>query len=125
MQRSKQFQFKKRKYHPKWTKKHIADRLAWSKKYMSWSTEWTSVIFSQEKRVNLDDLEGFQYYSHCLKQKEQFFSSRQKRGGSLIVGYAFGFGGRSSLVFIKGRKYHKDILFGMIFLGFSHFLFGL
>ncbi|GBM46774.1 Transposable element Tc3 transposase [Araneus ventricosus] len=110
VQRSKQFQFKKRKHHPKWTKIHIAYRLAWGKKYMSWTTEWTSVIFSDEKRFNLVGPDGFQYYWHCLKQKEQYYSTRQQGIGSLMVWPAVGFGGRSSLVFIKGRQNHKDYI---------------
>ena len=70
MQRSKQYQFKKRKHHPKWTIKHIADLLAWGKKHISWTTEWTSVIFSYEKKFNLDNPDSFQYYWHSFKQKE-------------------------------------------------------
>ncbi|GBM11503.1 Transposable element Tc3 transposase [Araneus ventricosus] len=77
---------------------------------MSWTTEWTSVIFSDEKRFNLDGPDGFQYYWHCLKQKEQYYSTRQQGGGSLMVWLAVGFGGRSSLVFIKGRQNHKDYI---------------
>ena len=77
---------------------------------MSWTTERTSVIFSYEKKFNFKDPDGFQYYWHCFKQKEQYSFTRQKRGGSLIVGFAFGFGGRSSLVFIKGRQYHKNYI---------------
>ncbi|GBN35344.1 Transposable element Tc3 transposase [Araneus ventricosus] len=77
---------------------------------MSWTTEWTSVIFSDEKRFNLDGPDGFQYYWHCLKQKEQYYSTRQQGGGSLMVWLAVGFGSRSSLVFIKGRQNHKDYI---------------
>ena len=73
---------------------------------MSWITEWTPVIFSYEKNFNLDDPDDFQYYWHCFKQKEEYFSTRQKIGGSLMVWLCFSFGGKSNLVFIKGRQYH-------------------
>ncbi|GBM91559.1 Transposable element Tc3 transposase [Araneus ventricosus] len=77
---------------------------------MSWTTEWTPVIFfSDEKRFNLDGPDGFQYYWHCLKQKEQYYSTRQQGGGNLMV-WLVGFGSRSSLVFIKGRQNHKDYI---------------
>ena len=75
VKRSKQFQFKKQKQHSKLTKKHIVDQLVWGKKYMSLTTEWISVIFSVEKRFNLDGADGIQYYWHCLKQKEQYYST--------------------------------------------------
>ncbi|GBL69355.1 hypothetical protein AVEN_198074-1 [Araneus ventricosus] len=80
---------------------------------MSWTTEWTSVIFSDEKRFDLDGPDGFHYYWHCLKQKEQYYSTRQQGGGSLI---AVGFGGRSSLVFIKITK----IMYNSWEQNFSH-----
>ena len=66
--------------------------------------EWTSVIFSGEKKFNLDGPNGIQYYMHCLKQKEQYYSTREKGGGSLMVWLAIGFDGKSNLVLIKLRQ---------------------
>ena len=40
----------------------------------------------------------------CLKQKEQYCFTRQKGGGCLMVWLAFSFGGRFSLINIKGRQ---------------------
>ena len=77
---------------------------------MSWTTEWTSVIFFGEKKFNLGGPDGFQYYWHYLKQKEQYYSTHQKGGASLMVWSAIGFGGRTSLVFIKGRQNYKDYI---------------
>ena len=40
---------------------------------------------------NLDDPDSFQYYWHCLKQKEQYY----------YAWLAVGIGGRSCLIFIR------------------------
>ena len=85
MQRSKQFRFKKLRHHPKKSKKHIANRLQWDKKNISLTIEWTIDIFSDEKKFSLDGPDDFQYYWHCLKQKEQYYSSHQKGEVSLMV----------------------------------------
>ena len=84
MQISKEFQNKERKHNPFWTKNiFLIDRRGL--KCMIWTTEWISVIFSYEKKFNLDDPNGFQYYWHCFKQKEQYYSTSQEREGNLMV----------------------------------------
>lgn len=107
---SKQFRLRKRKHHPKWTKNHIAARLAWAKKYMSWTTEWYSIIFSDEKKFNLDGPDGFQHYWHHLKNEEETYSTRQQGGGGVMVWLAVGFGGRTSLIFLKGKQNHTEYI---------------
>ena len=55
----------------KWTKRrsnhalkihHKASRLQFAKKYMSWTHKWHNVVFSDEKKFNLDGPDGVQYY---------------------------------------------------------------
>ena len=70
---------------------------------MSWSSEWTSVVFTDEKKFNLDGPDGYQYYWHCLGNEEETYSTRQMGGGSLMVWLAVGYGGRTNLVFLNGR----------------------
>lgn len=110
VKQSKAFEFKKRKHHPKWTNKHIVNRLAWAKEHMSWCTEWLSVVFSDEKKFNLDGPDGSQYYWHCLGNEEQHYSTRQQGGGSLMVWLAVGYGGRTCLSFLHGRLKHTDYI---------------
>lgn len=110
IKRSQVFIYKKRQHHPKWTEMHVANRLSWARDHMSWTTEWTSVIFSDEKRFNLDGPDGYQFYWHCIKNEDELYSTRQMGGGSLMVWLAVGYGGRTSLVFLNGRQNHKDYI---------------
>ena len=77
---------------------------------MSFTTEWTSIIFSDEKKFNLDDSGGFQYYWYCLKKKQQYYCASQNKKRKfddmaflliLVV---------ESLVFFKGRQNRKDCI---------------
>ena len=89
---------------PKLTNDHKLLRLDWAKKYMSYGDKWQNVIFSDEKKFNLDGPDGYKYYWHDLRTEHKFYSKRAFGGGSLMVWAAIGWTGRSELVFISGRQ---------------------
>jgi len=72
-----------------------------AQEWMSWIAEWRHVIFSDEKKFNLDGPDGFQYYWHDLRKEPQYCSKRQAGGGSLMVWGAVGYRGVFELVFIE------------------------
>ena len=39
-------------------------------KYINWTTEWTKVVFANEKKVNFDGPNGLNYYWHDLKKNQ-------------------------------------------------------
>jgi len=82
---------------------HIAGRLAFAKKHMTWSDKWQSVIFSDEKRFCLDGPDGFNFYFHDLRKEELTSWKRQNGGGGLMVWGSFGWNNKSDLVFIDGK----------------------
>jgi hypothetical protein len=59
--------------------------------------------FSDEKKFNLDDPDGWAYYWHDIRKNEVNFSTRQNDGGSVMVWACFGALGQSALVFIDGK----------------------
>ena len=70
---------------------------------MSWKPEYERIIFSDEKKINLDGPDGFSYYWHDLRKETETFSKRQQGGGSLMVWAAFGFHGKVNIAFPYGR----------------------
>ena len=81
---SEHFEYKKRKTSHALTKVHKKKREEWVKEKVQWKhDDWAKVVFSDEKKFNLDGPDGFQYYWHDLRKEEQLFSRRPFGGGSL------------------------------------------
>jgi hypothetical protein len=78
-------------------------RISWSKAHLHWLQEWYQVIFSDEKKFNLDGPDGWAYYWHDIRKNEVNFSTRQNDGGSVMVWACFGAFGQFALVFIDGK----------------------
>ena len=47
---------------------HKKIRLNWAKEMVSSEMNWDSVIFSDEKKLNLDGPDGYKYYWHDVKK---------------------------------------------------------
>jgi len=87
--------------------------LNFSRNKMNWIKKWRKVIFSDEKKINLDGPDGYSYYYHDLRKDERIMSRRQIEEGSAMNWCAIGYKGRSEVVFSDGRinalKY-RDLL---------------
>ena len=64
---------------------HIEKRLDFAKKHMSWDEEWRTVVFSDEKKFNLDGPDGASCYWHDLRKKSDIQMSRTQGGGSVMI----------------------------------------
>ena len=53
--------------------------------HQTWTSEWQSAFFSDEKKFNLDDPDGFQYYWADKSMPPEPFSKRQSGGGSIMI----------------------------------------
>lgn len=96
--------YKKRKGQPKLTKTHKKNRVTFARERLTWDQEWGQIIFSDEKKFNLDGPDGFQYYWYDIRKEEQIFSKRHHGGGTVMVWAAFCRHGKSDLVILNGKQ---------------------
>lgn len=82
---------------------NISARKQFAISHMSWTKEWRRVIFSDEKKFNLDGPDGFNRYWHDLRKEALIFSKRQCGGGSVMVWGAIGYNKKPELIFISEK----------------------
>ena len=83
--------------------RNTSARESFSQHNQTWKKEWNSVIFTNEKKFNLDGPDGYKYYWHQLGSNYQHYSKRAFGGKSLMVWAGFAFGGKMELQFISNR----------------------
>ncbi|XP_066253588.1 uncharacterized protein [Euwallacea similis] len=74
--------------------RHRQERLEFSRNHRSWTEEWKKVVFSDEKKFNLDGPNGFQYYFHDIKKEQKVLARRHSRAGTVMIGAAISSQGR-------------------------------
>ena len=79
----------KHKGRPKLTAKHKEARLEFAKSSISSRLDWSKIVWSDEKKFNLDGLVGIRYYWHDLRKEPKLLSKRAFGGGSLMIWKAF------------------------------------
>jgi len=65
--------------------------------------DWRSVVFTDEKRFNLDGPDDFQYYYHDLRKDELYLSRNHSREGGVMVWGAITFYGTIVLICIDQK----------------------
>jgi transposase len=95
-------QLRKLRCKPVLTEKHKAARFEFAKEHVYENKFWRKVIFSDEKKFNLDGPDGFRYYFHDLRKDEKILSRRQAGGGTVMVWAGIGFKGKTDIKFISG-----------------------
>ena len=88
---------------PALTSNHQKRRVDFALNHVTWVKEWDSVIFSDEKKFNLDGPDGFHYYWHDVNSEQISFSKRAQNGGSTMIWAAFCKKAKSTLCFITTR----------------------
>lgn len=87
---------KKLKKKPPLDAKRKKKRLDFAKQHMTWNQQWGNVVFTDEKKFNMDGPDGFQYYFHDLRKEERVLSRNHSRQGGVMV-----WGGITSLGVLK------------------------
>lgn len=70
---------------------------------MTWNSQWQQVVWSDEKKFNIDGPDGFAYYWHDLRKNERIFSKRQQGGGGVMIWASFSSNFKSKLTFVEGK----------------------
>lgn len=74
-------------------------RLEFSRLHISWKNEWRHVVFSDEKKLNFDGPDGFNYYFHDVRKEERFLARHHSREGGVMVWGAVSYYGTVELEF--------------------------
>jgi len=77
------------------------------------------VIFSDEKKFNLDGPDGYNGYWRDLRKEPRYFSKRNFGGGSVMVWAAFTHYGKVGIVFTSSRMNSAEYVQVGIFFTFK------
>jgi hypothetical protein len=88
---------------PQLLQRHKIQRLNFSQQVMSRYNQWIQIIFSDEKKWNLDGPDGWKYYWHDFSKEKEIFSRRQFSGGSMMTCGCFAYNGVGSIAFVSGK----------------------
>jgi transposase len=97
-------------------------RVSWAKDMFRNNTNWDNIIFSDEKKFNLDGPDGFQYYWRHLDDEKESFFSRHSGGQSVMVWGCFSSHGLGDLAVVSGRMNSEKYceMLGDYLLPFAH-----
>lgn len=70
---------------------------------MTWTKEWERVVFSDEKKFNLEGPDGYAYYFHDLRKEEHTLDRLHSRAGGVMVWGAITYFGTIELQFLTSR----------------------
>jgi hypothetical protein len=92
----------KLKRKPVLSDEHKSKRLEFARRYMDLGEKWKYVIFSDEKKFNLDGPDGYDYYWHAVGDSAPVLSRRTYGGRSVMVWASFNYFSLSKIAFIDG-----------------------
>ena len=110
----------KKKKKPLLNENHLEKRIFFCKKYGLWKKRWSKVVFTDEKKFNLDGPDGYNYYwSDITKDEKLFYSKRPNSKKSVMVWGAFCNKKKISLIVLEG-KMNSEKYMGIIENNFLH-----
>ena len=82
--------------------------------------QWNTVVFSDEKKFNLDGPDGYNYYFHNLRKEKRFLNRNHSCVSAVIVWGAISYYGICELQFVSS-KMNATTYKGVIEKAFQHF----
>lgn len=104
LQRCEHLAYVKARKSPRLTNAHRKKRVEWVERQLRERTDWARVIFSDEKKFNLDGPDGTRYYWHDLRKEKKVVWSRHSGGGSVMVWGGMSSLGKSRLAVLRGNQ---------------------
>ncbi|KAF0702625.1 hypothetical protein AaE_015816 [Aphanomyces astaci] len=90
---------------PLLTRQHKVERAVWAREKVTWDDQkWVTVVFSDEKKFNLDGPDGLKFYWHDLRKEKTIFSKRQSGGGSVMGWGGFCSKEKTQLAILEGNQ---------------------
>ncbi|KAH9111299.1 hypothetical protein AeMF1_014140 [Aphanomyces euteiches] len=116
----------KRKGTPSLLPRHKIERINYASRNLEDQVNWTKIIWSDEKKFNLDGPDGLKYYWHDLRKAPESFFSRANGGQSVMVWGAFSGYGKSELAILEGNQDADDYIhtLGDHLFPFGHSAYG-
>lgn len=96
--------YKKKLRKPILTNHQRQVRVDWCTRRKHWETRWRKIVFSDEKKFNLDGPDNNCYYYHDIRKPELLHNKRHSGGGSVMVWAAIGWFGKSEIAFLEGKQ---------------------
>lgn len=108
------------------TPAHKQARQSWAKTHVTMGKEWDGVIFSDEKRFNLDGPDAYKDYWRDLRRPPRETVRRQNGGGSVMIWAAFSAKGKSEVAVLVGRQASEHYVYTLseYLLPFAHLHYG-
>lgn len=70
---------------------------------MTWKEEWKRVVFSDEKKFNLEGPDGYNYYFHDLRKEELQLNRNHSCAGGVMLWGAISYYGTVELQFLTAK----------------------
>ncbi len=105
--------YKKRQRKPVLSRDHRQRRVRRCERKLAWHTRFRRIVFSDEKKFNLDGPDGNCHYWHDIRKPELLHNKRHSGGGSVMIWAAIGYRGKTDIAFLEGkvnaRKYQRTL----------------
>ena len=102
--RTKHLRWRKMRSFPSLKQRHITSRINYATSAMQLGEKWQIVIFSDEKKFNLDGPDGFHFHWRDLRREPRSVLRRNFGGGSVMIWAAISYHGKSEIAFLSGRQ---------------------